>query len=121
MPIITLDNVIDWVSGKRTHIRVGNYVHATLFVGNNSFALKINDNSFEPFFLRNSVLIVDTDIRLNVGKYILIQENAKAQLYQITKISAEITLIKPFDSSNILKYDPKNPIIGLIVQEIRTL
>lgn len=86
MPIITLDKAHLYESALdqenilediKTKIIIDNVLGRT--PGQNSFAVLLTDNSMEPEFNKNDLIIVDTDVKPNPGDFVVahIPNNAK--------------------------------------------
>lgn len=124
LPVLSFSDVDEWTSGNCNNVKVTSYIHSTLFVGKLSFALKIPDNSYEPDFMANSTLVIDTQSEINNGSYVVIKDTIsnEVSIYEVKlQRDSNNMSLKKVGSNQDITYDISLEIIGVAVQEVRNL
>lgn len=124
LPVLSFADINEWIFGNYNDVKVNSYIHSTLLVGKLSFAIKIPDASYEPDFLANSTLVIDTQTPINNGNYVVMKNVLvnNIDIYQVTaQIDNSRTLRQVGSNNQSIIQDPSFEIIGVAVQEVRNL
>ena len=123
LPILSLTDIGEWIFGNYNNVKVTNYIHSTLFVGKLSFAIKIPDESYEPDFMANSTLVIDTQAEINNGSYVVIKNATSNEvgIYEVTLQQGHDMKLRKVGSNQNITHNASHEIIGVAVQEVRNL
>lgn len=89
-------------------------------VSKNSFALKMHDNSMLPLFPENVVLIFDSEKKPKDNNYVIVKihnyQNVIFKQLLIDEPFKYVTSINPLFKDNMIKLEPSDKIIAVLVQ-----
>ncbi len=89
-------------------------------VGKNAFALRMRDNSMLPLFPENSILVFDPDKTAKDNSYVIVQinnyQNIMFKQLHIDEPFKYVTSINPLFKENVIKLEPSDKIIAVLVQ-----
>ena len=119
IPIITWEEAKSWFfsKGKITPNNQTNWIATEKNIGENSFALKTTI-SMEPRFRKNSVIIVDPDVKPVDGSFvvILITSSNVPTVRRVLKDGDETLLGKIYGNENPTRLSSTDTILGTLVE-----
>ncbi len=118
IPIIEWEQIKSWIFTKKnvTPLQHKHWISTERLISDNSFAL-YSLSSMEPRFRKNSILIVDPEVKYKDGHFIVVAlDGVNPTVRKIQMDGADI-LLKPFDQTQpVVKLSKKQTIYGTIVE-----
>lgn len=118
IPIIPWENILSWKFvhenfNTNTH---NNWITTEKELSTKSFAIK-SKPFMEPRFRKNSILVVDPDVSIVDGKFVVISVNNEAATVKQVLVDGASTYLKSLNSSiPTILLDSSVEIIGVIVE-----
>jgi transcriptional regulator with XRE-family HTH domain len=118
LPLITLPDVNNLQTYKLTDSI--KYVGTTRqVIGDNSFAITIDNKNYEPDFKKGNVLIVDSSAEQNCGDFIVGSVGKQTLLYEYHYSNSKNVYVRPAGKFELITIDVEAiNIHGVVVQEI---
>lgn len=120
IPFFSWDN-LDKITVDPLANHCGDFIYSSLHTNCQTVATKINDESMEPRFEKNTTIIMELTESASHGDFVLVKLNqSKKWLFRELRISQQYTELYPINNSIfkeiILK--PEDQIRGILVQTI---
>ncbi len=115
LPILKLSQIESWISGElKIAESYTNLIRPV--IGDRSFSIIISDDRFEPDFMRNNLLIIDTQEAPRNNDFIISKLSAKISISEFQKGDSAFFL-REAGLSEYSKVDDFS-ILGVVVQQI---
>lgn len=122
LPLIQWSEAADW--GRKKESNTKEFVLADIAVSNYSYALKVLDSAMEPFFPRETLLIVDPGIKPKDRSYIIVLGNgANIPIFRQLIINGPDKILKPLSPDTeiykVTRLSESDNILATVVQARR--
>lgn len=120
IPFLSWDD-LDKITVDDIANHCGDFIHSSLHTNCQTVATKINDESMEPRFEKNTTIIMELTDSACHGDFVLVQLNqSKKWLFRQLRISQQYTELYPINNSIFkeLTLNPEDQIRGILVQTI---
>lgn len=123
VPLLTWEQVLHWPQNKG-EIHIKEFILTDALIGKKGFALKIKDNSMDPVFTRNTILIADPEKEIKDRSFVIakIANHAEAIFRQLL-FDAGIRYLKSlspdFEKYKMLRLNNTGKVLSIVVQAKR--
>lgn len=122
VPLLTWEELLDWP--QKNDRKNSEFILTDATVGKAGFALKIKDNSMDPVFPRNTVLIVDPEKEARDRSYVIAKlANHPEAIFRQLLMDAGDQYLKPlspdFEQYRMTRLNNKDKILCVVVQAKR--
>ena len=118
VPIISWVQAGDWAEAYEP-ITAEDWIDVTCEVRRSTFALRVVGDSMEPDFKEGSIIVVEPDMQVEPGHYVIIRNGDEATFKQLIKDGTDWYL-KPLNERYPIKpLDPNMRIIGVVREVVR--
>jgi transcriptional regulator with XRE-family HTH domain len=124
IPVIKSSDLLAWCSSRAVSL-VCEYTYSAKYIDTESFAVKLVDDTLEPFFMHNSLLVIDTSSDLPEKGYVLVKSNKnQIIMYRVSyDDNLKQAMLTNLANGQVEKYTDINQlhVVGTVIQEIRDL
>ena len=119
VPVIAMDNIHTWLDGNLRCIL--KYINVSFNCQSlSSFAILINNKSLEPKFKQNSILLINNEVRPEIGDYLVVRDDDKIGFYVLNSMEHDVLLCRKIalEKINCKFYKNEVQFFGVVIQEI---